>query len=232
MSIFKRLFKMGQAEAHSAIDKLEDPIKLTEQGIRDLKKDLEKSMKALAEVKAMEIRARGDIKNFTESAKEYENKAMLVLKRAQEGSIEASEADRLATEALRKKEEHQASVGRSREDLAKFEKSTAQLDQNVKKIKSDISRWENELKTLKARAKVSAVTKNLNKQLSQIDSSSTVSMLEKMKDKVAQEEALAESYGELANESKSIDEELDKAIGDNSNASDSLAELKKKMGMS
>jgi len=38
MNIFKRLFKIGQAEAHSAVDKLEDPIKLTEQGIRDLKK--------------------------------------------------------------------------------------------------------------------------------------------------------------------------------------------------
>ena len=42
MNFFKRLFKIGQAEAHSALDKLEDPIKLTEQGIRDLKQDLNK----------------------------------------------------------------------------------------------------------------------------------------------------------------------------------------------
>ena len=41
MSIFKRIFKIGQAETHSIIDRLEDPIKLTEQGIRDLKKDLD-----------------------------------------------------------------------------------------------------------------------------------------------------------------------------------------------
>ena len=34
------------------MDKLEDPIKMTEQGIRDMKKDLESSLKALAEVKA------------------------------------------------------------------------------------------------------------------------------------------------------------------------------------
>jgi phage shock protein A len=38
MNVFKRLFKVGEAEAHSALDKLEDPIKMTEQGIRDLKK--------------------------------------------------------------------------------------------------------------------------------------------------------------------------------------------------
>lgn len=230
MSIFKRLFKVGEAEAHSAIDKLEDPIKLTEQGIRDMKKDLEKSMQALAEVKAMEIRSRGDIKKYTAAAQDYEAKAMLLLKKAQNGEMDVTEADRLATEALRKKDENAASAAQSSSDLAKFEQSTAQLDQNVKKIKSDVSKWENELKTLKARAKVSSVTKNLNKQLSQIDSSSTVSMLEKMKEKVAQDEALAESYGSIANESKSIDDELDKALASDK-GSDSLAELKRKMGM-
>ena len=38
MNVFKRLFKVGEAEAHSAMDQLENPIKMTEQGIRDLKK--------------------------------------------------------------------------------------------------------------------------------------------------------------------------------------------------
>ena len=31
--IFRRLFRIGKAEANSAIDKMEDPIKMTEQGI-------------------------------------------------------------------------------------------------------------------------------------------------------------------------------------------------------
>ena len=47
MNIFKRLFKIGQAEANSAVDKLEDPIKMTEQGIRDLKKDLSAALQAI-----------------------------------------------------------------------------------------------------------------------------------------------------------------------------------------
>ena len=36
MNIFKRLFRIGAAETNSLVDKLEDPIKMTEQGIRDL----------------------------------------------------------------------------------------------------------------------------------------------------------------------------------------------------
>ena len=39
----KRLFRIGKAEAHSALDKLADPVKTTEQGIRDLKANLEKA---------------------------------------------------------------------------------------------------------------------------------------------------------------------------------------------
>ena len=31
MSIFRRLFKVGEAQAHSAIDKIEDPVKMSEQ---------------------------------------------------------------------------------------------------------------------------------------------------------------------------------------------------------
>ena len=228
------MFKMGQAEAHSALDKLEDPIKLTEQGIRDLKKDLDESLKALAEVKAMVIRSKNDMENNKNKAKDYENKAMLILKKGQSGDIEASEADRLASEALVKKDECLKNASRAKEENDRFTQSVTQLDGNVKKIRSTISHYENELKTLKARVKVSTATKNLNKQLSQIDSSGTVSMLERMKEKVEQEEALAESYGDIANESKSVDEEIDRVLAGGSaesQASDELAAMKAKLGM-
>lgn len=123
---------------------------------------------------------------------------------------------------------------RAKEEHDRFEKNVSQLDVNVKKIRSSVSTYENELKTLKARVKVSTATKNLNKQMAQIDSSSTVSMLERMKEKIAQEEALAESYGEIANESKSIDDEIDKALEGGTaevKASDDLAAMKAKLGM-
>lgn len=234
MNIISRLFKIGQAESHSAIDKLENPIRMTEQGIRDMKEDLDKSLKALAEVKAMAIRSRNDAEKYTAAANDYEHKAIQLLKKGQSGSLEASEADRLASEALVRKEESLKHAGSSRQEVERYEKSISQLEGNIRTIKSNISQWENELKTLKARVKVSDATKNLNKQLAQIDSSSTVAMLERMRDKVAQEEALAESYGEIANESRSVDQEIDKALNDstaNEKSAEELAELKKKLGM-
>lgn len=234
MNIFKRLFKIGQAEANSAIDKLEDPIKLTEQGIRDLKKDLSAALQALAEVKALAIRAKNDAKTHAEKAGDYERKAVLLLKRAEKGEISMEEADRLASECLVQKDTHTQSAARCKADQQKFEGNVDKLNGNIKTLKSNIKKFEVELKTLKARSKVSAATKKINKQMAGVDSSSTVAMLERMKEKVAEEEALAESYAEIAGENKSIDEEIDSAIDSGSaevKAADSLAALKAKMGM-
>ncbi|MEX1003363.1 MAG: PspA/IM30 family protein [Crocinitomicaceae bacterium] len=234
MNIFRRLFKIGQAEANSAVDKLEDPIKMTEQGIRDLKKDLSGALQAMAEVKALAIRAKNDAKHHTEQANSYEQKAVLLLQRAEKGEITMEEADRLASECLVQQESNKASATQCLADQQKFESSVDKLDRNIKTLKSNIKKFEVELKTLRARAKVSSATKKINQQLAGVDSSSTVSMLERMKEKVAQDEALAESYGEIADEGKSIDEEIDAAIDSGSaevKASDSLAALKEKMGM-
>lgn len=234
MNIFRRLFRIGSAEANSLVDKLEDPIKMTEQGIRDLKADLGKALEALAEVKALAIRARNDADADTEKANDYEKKAILLLKRAEKGEISMEEADRLASECLVQKESHMANVAVNRANQEKFEANVSKLDANIKTLKSNVKKYEVELKTLRARAKVSKATKNINKQLADIDSTSTVSMLERMKEKVDQEEALAESYAEIAGENTSIDQEIDKALDSGSaqvKASDSLAALKAKMGI-
>ncbi|PTM06323.1 MAG: phage shock protein A [Bacteroidetes bacterium] len=233
MNILRRLFSIGKAETNSALDKLEDPIKMTEQGIRDLKMDLDKALHALAEIKALSIRARNDQSNFESKAKDYEKKAIMLLERAEKGEMEMAEAERLANEALTKKNENKEQAQRSLADKNKFDGNISTMESNIKKLRQQISQYENELKTLKARVKVSSATVNINKQMSKIDGSGTVSMLERMKEKVEQEEALAESYGDIANESRSVDEEIDKALdgAKSSQVSDELAALKARLGM-
>lgn len=232
MGIFNRIFKIGQSEAHSALDKLEDPIKMTEQGIRDMKGDLDSSLRALAEVKAMAIRAKNDIQTNKSKSEDYENKAIQLLKKAQSGELDGSEADRLAGESLARKEEFLQAMRQSQSEMEKFETNVAQLDVKIKKLRADISSYENELRTLKARVKVSEATAKVNKQMAGIDSSSTVAMLERMKEKVAQQEALAEAYGDIAGEAKTLDEEIDKALDSGKvKAADDLAALKAKLGI-
>lgn len=232
MKFLKRLFKIGQAEVHSAIDGIEDPIKMTEQGIRDMKLDLDKSLEALAQVKAMSIRSKNEVEEYASKSEDYNEKAMLILKKAQSGGLESSEADRLATEALIKKEEAFAGQKRALADKEKFDQNVLQMEGNVQTIKQNISKWENELKILRSRVKVADATKTLNKQMAQLDSNGTVALLERMKEKVAQEEALAEAYGDIANNSKSVDDEIDKAINvKQTKAFSELEKLKEQLGI-
>lgn len=234
MSFFKRLFKVGESEAHSIIDKMEDPIKMTEQGIRDLKNDLSAAMTSLAEVKGIAIRTRKDADKKKNLAADYERKAMLLLQKMQSGALDAADAERLATEALNKKEECDAQAQRLGTEAQNHEQRSSQLQSQVTKLKSMITSYENDLVTLKARARTAASTKKINAQLARIDSSSTISMLEKMKAKVEEDESLAEAYGEVAQAGTSVDSEIDAVLGGakTSGSAEGLLELKKKMGIS
>jgi phage shock protein A len=230
--LFSRILRMGKAEAHSAVDKLEDPIKMTEQGIRDLKKDLEESMKSLAQVKGIVIRMRNDAENKKKLAADYESKAMALLQKAEHGSLEMSEADRLATEVLSRKEDAAKEALRLSKELSNQEGMVLQLQRNVDKLRTTIQRYENDLVTLRARSKTAAATKKLNAQIARVGSDSTIAMLEKMRDKVEEDESLSQAYGEMADSGQTVDDEINKALGEGSSmpgASDSLAALKAKM---
>ncbi len=232
--LFKRIFRVAQAEAHAAVDKLEDPVKMTEQGIRELKQNFAVSMQSLAQVKASAIRLKKDGEDQLRIAQDYERKAMLLLQRASKGEMDMAEAERLATEALNKKAEFEARGN----DLLSQHVTQQQLADNlqvkVDKLRQSITRYENELITLKARARTAESMRKINQQLSGIDSDGTVAMLEKMKEKVNQEESLAEAYGKIADNATSLDDQIEKALKAPSASgvpSDSLLELKRKMGM-
>lgn len=233
MSIFSRIFKVGQSEAHALVSKLEDPIKLTEQGIRDLKRDLQGAMGSLAEVKGVAIRLNKEADDAKRQASEYERKAMLLLQRFQDGQMDQAQAERLATEALTKKESAGERAARLVKEAAQQQQMATQLQDRVNKLKSTVSTYENELVTLRARARTAESTRKINQQLAKVDSSSTIAMLERMKQKVEEDEALAQAYGEVADVDTSIDSEINRALasGQTSQANDKLLELKAKMGI-
>lgn len=231
--IFSRLFKIGQSHAHSAVDQMEDPIKLTEQGIRDLKIDLNESLTSLAEVKSISIRFAKDSDSNKRKAADYERKAMLLLQRAQNGQIDMSEAERLATEAVMKKEEAAQQAVTAQKQYEKQQTMVDQLQANINQLKSKVSSYENDLITLKARSKTADSMKKINKQMAKVDSSGTIAMLDRMKTKVEEDESLAAAYGEMASVDRTVDDEISTALAGSERleATDKLADLKAKLGI-
>ena len=232
-SIFRRMFKVAESNAHAALDHLEDPIKMTEQGIRDLKKNLQAAMTSLAQVKSLAIRLQKEASDHKKRAADYERKAMLLLKRVEAGEMEAGEAERLATAALEKKEDAVREAARVDADHQTQQRMADQLQAKVADVKRQISKYQNELVTLRARARTASSMRKINQQLAGADAGGTVAMLEKMKAKVQEEESLAAAYDQLADVGGTIDDDIDKALAapSHSAGADALAELKKKMGM-
>jgi phage shock protein A len=226
----RRLFGIARAEVHSALDKMEDPVKMSEQAVRELKDDLSKSLQGLAEVKALYINNKKQLEENKRTSASYEEKAVLLLQKAQAGEIDQAEADRLAAQALAKKEEFDARINVAQQHDEQYGKMVTEMEKKVNILKTEVGKWENELKTLKAQAKVSATSVKVNKQLAQADNNSVIARLEKMKEKVQNQEALAAAYSDMADANKSVDDEINKALGSSGGSgSEALAKLKAKM---
>lgn len=230
MGFFQRIFRWGKSEVNSAMDSLEDPIKMTDQGIKDLESDLEKSIKALASVKASCITAKNDLEKAKQDVDDYQKKAMTFLQAADQGKISHEEGDRLASQCLEKKSQRSRDLPQLEANYTRLQGQVSKFEDTIKTLKAQIDKWKNEAKMLKARAKVSEATANVNKQLAGIDSTDTVAMLEKMKEKVTEQEALADSYLEIAAASGSADiDNAYQALGGGVEAQSELLALKAQM---
>lgn len=232
MNIFKRLFRIGQAEIHAVLDGVEDPVQITETGIVEMKENLTLTLESLAKVKAMVIRAKNEKEKKRSEAQDYGNKAVLLISKAQNGDIDIAQAERLAKEALLRKEQLISEINELDVQRIEHENIASDIQKNIEILKFNITKWENELKTLKAKIRISKVTQEVNKQMAQIDSDSTLNMLERIKEKIAEEDALSQAYAALNKCNLSVDDEIDIAIGANEQNVDSeLDEIKRKLGM-
>jgi len=233
MNIFKRLFRIGQAEIHAAVDKMEDPITMIEQGLRELRADLAEATEAYAKVKALAIRAGNDQFHCQQESRNYAEKAILIMQKAQSGQVDLVKAEDLAREALSLHKKYHSESEELSEQAIALQQSSSEMLRNTEILKENMEKWEKELRTLKARVKVSKATEQVNKQLAQVDGNGIITMLERMKSKVEDQEALSQAYGELARDKNSKKEELNSILKDDSASIEKdLQAIKEKLGIS
>ena len=101
---------------------------------------------------------------------------MLLLQRFKDGQMDQAQADRLATEALNQKELVSQRATKLGQDAEQQQRMATQLQDKVQQLKTTITTYEQELITLRGRAKTAESTKKINQHLAQVDSSSTIAM--------------------------------------------------------
>ncbi|RUS49157.1 PspA/IM30 family protein [Cohnella sp. AR92] len=219
MAIFKRLRDLTMSNINALIDKAEDPIKMTDQYLRDMQEDLEEAEKAVAAQIALE-------KKFKQL---YEEQAALVQKRDEQANIAAQNKNiDLARRAL---EEKKGAEQKASEYKASWDQNKAAADrlrEKLDEMRKQFTELKNKRETLVARANAAKAQAEINKAMSGFGSDSALSGLKRMEEKVLQMEAHAEATEELSgSKGKSLDEEFE-ALGKDKAVEDELAALMKK----
>lgn len=231
MNLFQKFFKVIQSFLHAFVNHIQDPILMAEQAIRDLKKDYDASMKSLAEIKSLAIDTQSKIAEQTQVAKEYEEKALVLLQKAQSGDLSQADADRLASEALKKKQTAIENIKKYTLDVKNYNAMSEKMEGKIANLKEQIQNWESEISTLKARHKVAVTSRKINQQMVSMSGNNAQALLENMKEKVNKEEAMAQAYDEMTTIETDIDKEINAAIGStySNEVQQNLLELKKQI---
>lgn len=227
MNIFKRLLKIGQAEIHALVDKMENPIHLIEKGIEEMKQQLSELTEAYITNRAHLIRSENLAKNKLNDAASYEDKAMLLLQKAHQQEIDAAKADQLALEALNIKKKLTSEAAEITNEATIYSEKNNLLNSKIDILKFNIAKWEKELSTLKAKKLINKASEFANRQMANIDNNSTIELLEKMKTKLEHQEAYNEALEEYSQQH--TESEIDYLLRKSDTTNEELEALKRKI---
>ncbi|AIE60158.1 PspA/IM30 family protein [Bacillus methanolicus] len=218
MSIFKRFRDLTLANIYALIEKAEDPIKMTDQYLRDMQEDLEEAERAVAAQIALE-------KKFKQL---YEEQEALVKKREEQAHIAAQAKNiDLARRALEEKKIAEQKMLEYKTSYEQNKLAADNLREKLVEMRKQITQLKNKRETLVARVNAAKAQKNINKAMSGFDSNTALAGLKRMEEKALQLEAEAEASGEVYKKQKSLDEEFEQLNRDKE-VEEELAELLKK----
>ena len=217
MSLFKRFRDLTMSNINALIDKAEDPIKMTDQYIRDMQKDLEDAEKAVAAQIAIE-------KKFKAL---YEEQEALVNKREEQAhtAAKAQNID-LARRALEEKKNAEAKLTEYKTSFEQNKASADNLRSKLEQMRKQLTEMKNKRETLVARYNAAKAQTEINKAMSGFGSDTAASGMKRMEEKMLQAEAHAEASNEMNSKEKSLDEEFEN-MGKDKEVEDELAALLK-----
>ncbi|MGG4049893.1 PspA/IM30 family protein [Paenibacillus favisporus] len=217
MAIFKRLRDLTMSNINAIIDKAEDPIKMTDQYIRDMTEDLEDAEKAVAAQIAIE-------KKFKQL---YEEQQALVEKRTQQAHTAAQAQNvELARRALEEKKSAEQKMNEYKASYDQNKASADNLRAKLEEMRKQLTEMKNKRATLVARYNAAKAQTEINKAMNGFSTDSATNGMKRMEEKMLQMEAQAEASNEMSAKGKSLDDEFEQ-LGKDKEVEDELAALMK-----
>ena len=223
MGIWERFSTMFRSNINDLISKAENPEKMLNQLIVDMKSQLAKAKQEVAGAIADEKKLQADAEALRKQAEDWERRAMLAV---QEGR------DDLAKQALTRYNESLQGAQQLHETWVKHRAETENLKGSQRQLNDRIEEAKRKKNILVARAKRAEAQQRIQETMSGMSDKGAFESFERMAEKIENQERKALAAAELQEEFQgdSLARQF-QALEYKGSADQALLELKKKMGM-
>ena len=217
--MFDRFVNFVRSLFGALLGRVEDPQLLLEQTYQDLNSNLIQVRQAVAQAIATEKQIEQQYLKNREQATTWHNRASMAVQQSN---------DDLARQALQRKQQYQQSAGEQEVLLKNQHDATEQLKQRLTDLEAEVQKAYSKKQVLIARDKVAQATGKANELLAKTTAYGTLSIMDRMEEKVQEREARAAALAELGGDNL---EKQFKGIEVKTDIEGDLAALKNQMGM-
>ncbi|WP_044894980.1 PspA/IM30 family protein [Bacillus alveayuensis] len=187
MGLFKRVKNVMLADLHDFVDKLEDPISMTKQYLRELEGQIEKGRSALAQQIAVEQRYEQLIEQAKEMIEKRTRQAKLAVERNEET---------IAKMALQEKIVYEKKLSSYQQQYKALKEKTTYLTEQLKQLQDKYEELKTKQLDLIARAHAAKAIKDINASLVSFSPDYALKGFARMEERILalEAEAKASSY--------------------------------------
>lgn len=225
MGVLQRFGKIMEANINALLDKAEDPEKMIDQTLRDLKEDLAKVKNETSGVMAESTRCQRIVTEKQEAVNKWTNLAKEAVKAG-------NDAD--ATVFIGKKQAAETELVEAQKAAALAEDNANKMRQMHDKLVSDINTLNSKRDTLKAKAAVARTQERLNKTMSNTSAAGTLAAMDELERKIDNRLDKANAEAELnlpvQDEASQLADKYENG-GNSASVEAELAAMKAELGM-
>lgn len=223
MGIFSRLMTVIRANINALIGKAEDPAKVLEQSLVDMRGQLAKTKQDVAAAIADEKKLQSQVEREKKQGEDWERRAMLAVTEGR---------DDLARQALMRQSEHMQNAQQLNETWLRHKADTDKLKDSLRQMNDRIEELKRKKNVLVARQKRAEAQERIQRTMSTMSDQSAFDTFQRMEERIDDMERQAVAAAELAGElsGDSLQAQF-QALEFHGNAEQRLLDLKQKMGM-
>jgi phage shock protein A len=226
MGLFDRIATLFKSNINDLISKAENPEKMLDQIVLDMKSDLAKAKQQVASAIADEKRLKDQAENELKQSQDWEQKAMLAIKEGR---------DDLAKQALVRHNEHLTHAQTLQTTWQAHALETEKLKNSLRDLNDKIEEAKRKKNLLMARQRRAQAQQRIAETMSSMSDKSAFEAFARMEEKINQNERMIKASSEIDEEFSgdklSHDfKRLEKVAG-SASADQQLMALKEKMGL-